>query len=67
MSLISSRTLAIAALSAIVTALVFAAVLIFVRGDDNAPIQVVLPLLRQPKVIRAQIATALPVPVRQRT
>ena len=43
MSLISSRTLAIAALSAIVTALVFAAVLIFVRGDDNAPIQVVLP------------------------
>ena len=43
MPLISNRTLVTVALSAIVTALVFAAVLIFVRGDDNAPIQVVLP------------------------
>ena len=43
MPLFSIRILLTAALSAIVTALVFAAVLIFVRGDDNAPIQVVLP------------------------
>ena len=32
-----------AALAAIATALVFAAVVILVGGDDNAPIQVVLP------------------------
>ena len=43
MSLFNFRTIVTAALSAIVTALVFAAVLIFVRGDDNAPIQVVRP------------------------
>ena len=43
MPLFSIRTMVTAALAATVTALVFAAVLIFVRGDDNAPIQVVLP------------------------
>ena len=43
MSPFSNSTLITAAISAIVTGLVFAAVLIFVRGDDNAPIQVLLP------------------------
>lgn len=43
MPLLGIRTLVTAALSAIVTGLVLAAVLIFVRGDDNAPIQVLLP------------------------
>ena len=43
MPLPSIRTTVTAALAALVTALVFAAVLILVRGDDNAPIQVVLP------------------------
>ena len=43
MPLINNRILVTVALSATVTALVFAAVLIFIRGDDNAPIQVVLP------------------------
>ena len=43
MPLYSIRTIVTVALAAIVTALVFAAVLIFVRGDDNSPIQVILP------------------------
>jgi DNA uptake protein ComE-like DNA-binding protein len=43
MPLFSNRILIKAALTAITTGLVFAAALVFVRGDDNAPILVVLP------------------------
>ena len=43
MPLISNRILVTAALSAIITGLVLAVVLLVIGGDDNAPIQVVLP------------------------
>ncbi len=39
----SNRTLAAAVLAAVATALVLGAVVLFVRRDDNAPIQVLLP------------------------
>ena len=43
MTLINIRTLIIVTITAIVTALVLGAIVLLVRGDENAPIQVVLP------------------------
>ncbi len=43
MSILTNRILLTAALSAIVTGLVLAGVFLLFQGDDNAPIQVVLP------------------------
>ena len=43
MPLVNNRTLVAAALAAIVTALVLRGIVLWVREDDNAPIQVVLP------------------------
>ena len=43
MRVLGNRTLLAGGLSALVTALVLGAVVLFVRGDDNAPIQVLLP------------------------
>ena len=43
MRVLGNRTLLVGGLSALVTALVLGAVVLFVRGDDNAPIQVLLP------------------------
>ena len=42
MALLNKQTLAAAALGALVAALVLGAVVLFIRRDDNAPIQVVL-------------------------
>lgn len=43
MSLLSYRTVAVAFLAAVATALVLGAVVLLVRRDDNAPIQILLP------------------------
>ena len=43
MPLINKRTIVTAALAAIVTSFVFGAIVLLVRGEDNSPIQVVLP------------------------
>ena len=45
MPFLSKQTLAAAVMAALVTALVLGAVVLFVRQDDNAPIQVILPTL----------------------
>ena len=47
MSLLNNRTLIAAVLAALVTALVLGAVVLLVRRDDNAPIQVALPTADQ--------------------
>ena len=43
MSILTNRTLLTAAIAAIITGLVLAGVFLLFQGDDNAPIQVVLP------------------------
>ena len=43
MPLINKRTIVTAALAAIVTSFVLGAIVLLLRGDDNSPIQVVLP------------------------
>lgn len=56
-----NRTFLAAGLSALVTALVLGALVLFVRGDDNAPIQVLLPTPVQNAQVKNDVPTALKV------
>ena len=57
MSFLANRTLVTAVLSAIVTGLALAGIFLLFRGDDNAPIQVLLPT---PEAAETPVVEAVP-------
>jgi competence protein ComEA len=61
MSWLSYRTVAVAFLAAVATALVLGAVVLLVRRDDNAPIQILLPTLEARAAARGTSSGAAPV------
>lgn len=56
MTLVSTRTLAAAVIGALVATLVLGALVLFLRGDDNAPIQVLLPTPDQGEAMGARLS-----------